>query len=347
MGASPDVGTDESPSVPASPTQPSDDAKHGSGAASTVAAFCANLGVAVAKFIAWIVTGSASMLAEAVHSVADTGNQGLLLFGRHRSRRGANRRHPFGFGRERYFWAFVVAIVLFSAGSLFALVEGEEKLRQPHELSSFAWAVGVLLIGVVFESVSFRTAVHESRRRKRPDESWRQFVRRTTVPELAVVLLEDAGALCGLALALLGTTLAYVTGNARFDALGSVGIGLLLGAIAFTLAAEMKSMLIGEAANPELVEEICDIIERSPSTVSIDDLRTEQLGPDEILVVGEVRVRVESADDLDGIARRLREQISSALPVARLVYLNVHSASSPSFVGATHQREQPRRRPDV
>jgi divalent metal cation (Fe/Co/Zn/Cd) transporter len=167
------------------------------------------------------------------------------------------------------------------------------------------------------------------------------------VPELAVVLLEDAGALCGLALALLGTTLAYVTGNARFDALGSVGIGLLLGAIAFTLAAEMKSMLIGESANPELVEEICDIIERSPSTVSIDDLRTEQLGPDEILVVGEVRVRVESADDLDGIARRLREQISSALPVARLVYLNVHSASSPSFVGATHQREQPRRRPDV
>jgi cation diffusion facilitator family transporter len=214
-----------------------------------VAAFLANAGIAVAKFVGFAFTGAASMLAEAVHSVADTSNQGLLLLGGRRARRPATEQHPFGFGRERYFWSFVVAVVLFTAGALFALFEGEEKLRHPHELESAGWAVGILVVAVVLESFSLRTAVRESAHVK-GEQSWWGFVRHAKVPELPVVLLEDVGALCGLVFALTGVGLAEVTGNPRFDALGSLAIGLLLAVIAIILAMEMKSFLIGEAAPP-------------------------------------------------------------------------------------------------
>ena len=323
------------PTTPTCP-HPADavaDGEHGragtsAGQASTLAAFAANLGIAVAKLVAWVVTGSASMLAEAIHSVADTSNQGLLLLGRRRARRAPNGRHPFGHGRERYFWSFVVALVLFSGGALFALVEGEEKLRRPHEISSYWWSVGVLAIAFIAEGTSLRTAAKESRRRKREGETWRTFVRRTSVPELAVILLEDSGALIGLVLAFAGTTLAEVTGSSRFDALGSIGIGLLLAAIAFTLAVEIQSMLIGEAADERDVAAIHDALASHGAVSAVTDLRTELLGPDDVLVVGTVSVSPE-ATDVEQVARELERAAQARVPSARLVYLRTVTERSP------------------
>lgn len=292
---------------------------------SIIAACLANVGMAAAKFVAWGFTGSAAMLAEAVHSVADTGNQGLLLLGRHRADRTPSRRHPFGYGRERYFWSFVVAVVLFSMGSLFALVEGEEKLRHPEPPTSFVWAVGVLLLGLVFEGLSLRTALREGRGHKRAGERWPAFVRRTSVPELAVIILEDTGAIVGLLFALVGTTLAELTGVARFDAVGSLAIGLLLAAIAYTLASEMKSMLIGESATSEELARICTVIRSNPATRSVDDVRTELVGPDELLVVGTISVDAELAADLDAVTADLESRIRDEVPKARLIYLRTHS----------------------
>lgn len=293
------------------------------GATSIAAAFAANFSIAVAKFVAAGVTGSASMLAEAVHSVADTGNQALLLLGRRRARRRPTRRHQFGFGRERYFWSFVVAVVLFSLGSLYALAEGVQKLRTPHRPSAYLWTLAVLLISMVFEGFSLRTAMKESRVHKNADERWPQFVRRTPVPELAVIILEDSGALAGLVLALIGTTAAEITGIGQFDAVGSLGIGLLLAGIAYTLASEMKSMLIGESATVEDHERICDVISADPSTVAIDEVRTELLGPDQLLVVGTIALRADSAEDIEAATARIEERIRVVEAKARLIYLRV------------------------
>ena len=315
---------------------------HEAGAAAgrktTIAAFAANFGITVAKLLAWVVTGSAAMLAETVHSVADTGNQGLLLIGRRRSQRGATARHPFGHGRERFFWAFVVAMVLFSGGALFALVEGEEKLRQPHELTSPGWAIAVLLIAFALESWSLRTAVRESTSRKHRGESWLAFVRRTSVPELAVVLLEDSGALLGVTLALVGTVLASAFHNPRYDALGSIGIGILLAAIAITLASEMKSLLIGEAAHPRDVDKIAAAIEGQAFVNTLDELRTEQLGPDEVLVVGTIHVEAGSVPDLDAVRSQVESAVRATVPSAKLVYLRA-KASTPD--AAVDDADQP------
>ena len=242
-----------------------------------VAAFLANLGIAIAKLVGFVVTGAASLLAEAIHSLADTANQGLLFLGERKSRREPDSTHPFGYGRERYFWAFVVALVLFSGGGLFALFEAVEKLRHPHELESLSWAVGILLVALVLEALSLRTAIRESRHAKGND-SWREFVLRSKNAELPVVLLEDSGALIGLTFALAGVTLAAATGNARFDALGSLGIGLLLVVIAWTLATKMKSFLIGEAGDPGEVAEVRSAIEGHGDVRRLARLRTLQLG---------------------------------------------------------------------
>src|SRR5436190_9666636 len=225
-----------------------------------IAAFLANLGIAIAKLVAFAFTGAASMLAESVHSLADTGNQGLLILGRRRARRPADEAHPFGFARERYFWSFVVAVILFTVGSMFALFEGVEKLRKPHELQSVGWAIGTLLLAVVLESFSLRTAFQEVGESRGSSSLWR-FVVETKHPDLPVVLLEDIGALTGLAFALLGIGLAEITGNPRFDALGSIAIGLLLGVIAVTLARQMKCLLISESAHPEVPRTIRERVE--------------------------------------------------------------------------------------
>lgn len=286
-----------------------------------LAAMVANLGIAIAKFVAFLATRSSSMLAESIHSLADTSNQGLLLFGGRQARREATPEHAFGFGRERYFWSFVVALVLFSLGGLFALYEGVSKLRDPHELESPLWAVGVLLLGLGLESYSMRTAVVESNR-VRGGRSWSAFVRHAKTPELPVVLLEDAGALIGLVLALVGVGLAVVTEDPMWDALGTIAIGALLVVIAIVLAVEMKSLLIGESASRRDREALLAALEGSPGVLHVVHLRTQHLGPDEVLVAGQVELDAaltfaEVTATVDGAERRMREAVSSAC----LIYL--------------------------
>jgi cation diffusion facilitator family transporter len=285
------------------------------------AALAANTGITLAKIAGFALTGAASLLAEAVHSLADTSNQALLLVGGSRARKEATRQHPFGYGRERYFWGFIVALVLFLLGGVFAIVEGLDKLRSPHRLESLPIAIGILLVAVALESFSLRTAVREANE-ERVDESWYAFIRHSKSPELPVVLLEDVGALCGLVLALLGVTMGSLTGNDRWDAVGSLGIGVLLVVIAGVLVVEMKSLLIGEAASPSDVAAIRGAIEGSPSVRRVIHLRTEHLGPDELLVGAKVEFDhalsfVELAARIDGAEARLR----AAVPAARVIYV--------------------------
>jgi cation diffusion facilitator family transporter len=286
-----------------------------------VAALLANTGIAVAKFVGFAITGAASMLAEAVHSVADASNQGLLLLGGSRGARRPSAEHPFGYGRERYFWAFVVSLVLFTLGSLFALFEGYEKLRHPHELASVPVAAGILAVAVVFEAFSMRTAVRESAKAK-GDQSWWSFVRRSKTPELPVVLLEDLGALIGLVLALLGVGLSVVTGNPVFDALGTIAIGVLLGVIAVILIIEMKSLLIGEGAAPPVLGRIVAAIEDSGVVQRVIHIRTQYLGPEELLVAAKIAMDAcVSAEDVARGIDEAEQRVRTAVPEARLIYL--------------------------
>jgi len=249
-----------------------------------LAAFVANLGIAISKAVGFVITGSAGLLAEAGHSLADTGNQALLLLGGRRAARLADREHPFGYGRERFFWAFVVALVLFSMGGLFALYEGIDKFRNPHETENLGIAIGILVLAIGLETFSLLTAVRAARHVKPPDVSWWQFIRRAKSPELPVVLLEDLGAEIGLVFALIGVGLASATHDARWDAVGSIAIGVLLVVIAGVLAIEMKGLLIGEAASTETEDAISAAIAANPAVVSLIHLRTQHLGPDELLV---------------------------------------------------------------
>jgi cation diffusion facilitator family transporter len=253
-----------------------------------IAAFLANLGIAVLKFVAYAVTHSSSMLSESIHSLADTGNQGLLLIGRARARRPADEQHPFGYGSVRYFYAFVVAFVLFTLGGVFSIYEGIDKLRHPHAVESAVWAIGVLLGSMVMEGLSFRTGIREANAVRPPGESWWQFIRHTKNPDLPVVLLEDAAALVGLVIALAGVVVADLTGNGRWDGAGSLGIGVLLVAVAIVLVIEMSSLLVGESARPEVVARIRAAIEAFPAVQRCIHLRTEHLGPDEIVVAAKV-----------------------------------------------------------
>jgi len=285
-----------------------------------IAALLANLGIAVSKVIAFLLTRSASLLAEAIHSFADTGNQALLIFGGRRAQRAADDEHPFGHGTERYFWAFMVALVLFTLGGLFAVFEGIEKLRHPHELDSPIIAVIVLVIAIVLESFSLRTAVREATP-SRHGRSWRRFIRETRNPELPVVLLEDVGALTGLVLALVGVGLAWTTHEPRWDALGSIAIGTLLCVIAIVLAIEMKSLLIGESADPEAVTAVRTAILAGPEARSIIHMRTLHLGPEEILIAAKVEM---TADDLASIAAgidAIEARVRTAVPEATIIYL--------------------------
>jgi cation diffusion facilitator family transporter len=299
-----------------------------------IAAFLANLGIAIAKFVVFFITGSASMLAEAVHSVADTGNQALLFLGGVRARRDPTPEHPFGYGRERYFWAFVVAVVLFTLGSLFALYEGLTKLRDPHAIESPGWAVAVLILAIVLESIALRTAVREANR-SREGAPWWKYIRRAKSPEVPVVLLEDVGAVTGLLFALTGVGLAAWTGDARFDALGSVAIGLLLGVIAVVLAIEMKSLLIGEAAQPTEDRTIRETIGGAPHIERIRELRTLHVGPDQVLVAA--KLELDPALSFGEVAVALNEAESrarAAVPAIRFMYLEPEIAAPP---GGTDQ----------
>ena len=291
------------------------------GTRAIIAALAANLGIAVSKFVAFAFTGSASMAAEGVHSLADSGNQVLLLVGGRRSSRVPDEEHPFGYGRTRYVYAFVVSIVLFSVGGLFAVYEGVHKILHPDELTSPAWAIGVLLVAIVLESVSLRTAVGESNH-LRGGRPWFSFVRHAKSPELPVVLLEDTGALVGLVLALVGVSLATLTDNGRWDGLGSLSIGLLLIAIAIFLAIEMTSLLIGEAALPDEVAAIRAALEGTPEVNRVIHLRTLHLGPDEILVGA--KIAVSHDDTAAAVARAIdaaEARVRAAVPTATRIYL--------------------------
>lgn len=284
-------------------------------------ALVANLLIAVTKFVGYAVTGAASLLAEAVHSVADTGNQALLLLGGARARRAPTREHPFGYGRERYFWAFVVSMILFTLGALFAIYEGIDKLRHPHALTSPMWAVGILVTAVGFEAYAFWNAFREAEK-VRGDRSWWSFLRRTKNPELPVVLLEDSGALLGLVFALIGVGLAIYTGDPRFDAVGSIVIGVLLGVIAVFLAVEMKSLLIGESAGHGERAEIVTAIQADPAVQRLIHLRTQHLGPEELLVAAKVGLAPDSslaevAANIDRIEAAIRARVAHA----RVIYI--------------------------
>lgn len=292
------------------------------------AALFANLGIAVSKFAAFAATGASSMLAEAVHSLADTGNQALLILGGALARREPTAQHPFGYGRERYFWSFVVALVLFSLGSLFAISQGVEKLRHPHALESPAWAIGVLLVAMAFESWSFRTAIREANT-LRAGVGWVTFVRHAKSPELPVVLLEDLGALLGLTIALVGVGLAAALGDGRFDAWATVAIGALLGLIALVLASEMRSLLIGEGASTRANSSIRDAIETAPSVRRLIHLRTLHLGPDELLVGAKVEFDASlSFSAVAGAIDELEQRVRARVPSSCVIYVepDVHRA---------------------
>lgn len=293
----------------------------GGGKKAVIAALLANLGVAVAKFVAFAFTGAASMLAEAIHSVADTSNQGLLLFGARQAERAETPDHPFGYGTERYFWSFIVALVLFSLGGVFALYEGIEKLRHPHALESAEWAVGVLVAAIILESFSFRTAVREANQ-LRGKRSWWAFIRHAKAPELPVVLLEDLGALAGLIIALICVALAVVTGDPSFDAIGSIAIGVLLCVISVVLASEMKSLLIGEGAGPERLATIRRIIEDHAAVRRMIHLQTRHLGPDELLIAAKIELddQLGFAEVVDTI-NELEAALRNAIPIADPIYL--------------------------
>jgi cation diffusion facilitator family transporter len=291
------------------------------GTKAIIAALLANAGIALAKFIGYLVTGSSSMLAEAVHSVADTSNQGLLLLGGKRAQRAATTEHPFGYGRDRYFYSFVVALLLFSLGSVFAMYEGVHKLESHEPLTSPLVAVVILLVAIVLEGFSFKTAIAESQALKGRSTGW-QFIRQAKAPELPVVLLEDFGALVGLVLALLGVGLTVLTGNPVFDALGTIAIGLLLGVIAIILIIEMKSLLIGEGATPPVLRRIVAALEDCEPVERVIHIRTQYLGPEELLVAAKIAltpcITIEDvARAIDGAEQRAR----AAVPEARLIYL--------------------------
>jgi cation diffusion facilitator family transporter len=308
----------------------------GHGTRAIIAALIANIGIAIAKFIAFLVTGASSMLAEAIHSVADSGNQVLLLIGGKRAAREATPEHPFGYGRDRYIYAFIVAIVLFSVGGLFAIYEGVHKLQHPEELTSPGWALGVLVVAIVLESFSLRTAVHETAAVKSPEQSYWRFIRTARQPELPVILLEDIGALTGLVLALLGVGVATLTGNGIYDGLGTVAIGILLVVIAVILAIETKSLLLGESATPEDQRKIVAAIEAGDAVLSIIHMKTLHLGPDELLVAA--KVAVTSGQTGEDIARGIdatEERIRAAVPIARVIYLepDIRRPADPAVPG--------------
>jgi cation diffusion facilitator family transporter len=292
------------------------------GTKAVIAAMLANAGIAVAKFVGFLLTSSASMLAESVHSVADSGNQALLLLGGRRARKPATPEHPFGYGRERYFWAFVVAMILFSLGGMFAIYEGIEKIRHPHELESANIAIGILVVAILLETLSFRTAIVEANKVKEPGTGWFRFLRRSKSPELPVVLMEDLGALVGLILALAAVVTAEVTGDAMWDGYGTLSIGILLVLIAIFLAIEMKGLLIGEAATETDQQAIAAAIEVEPTVTRLLHMRTEHIGPEELLVGAKIELvpglRVEEVTE---VVNRVETSVRRAVPSARIMYL--------------------------
>jgi cation diffusion facilitator family transporter len=294
----------------------------GGGTRAIVAALAANLGIAATKFVAFALTRSSSMLAESIHSLADSGNQFLLLVGGKRAKRAATPDHPFGYGRERYIYAFLVSIVLFTVGGVFAIYEGVHKLRHPEAIDSWQWVPLVVLgTATALESFSFRTAIQEANH-DRGDAGWVSYVRHAKAPELPVVLLEDLAALIGLLLALFGVGLTLATDNGRWDGAGTLAIGVLLASVAAILSVETKSLLLGESATPASVRRITEALEAEPAVQRVIHLRTLHLGPDELLVAAKIAVRHD--DTMASVAAAIDSaevRVRTAEPAARVIYL--------------------------
>lgn len=291
------------------------------GTKAIIAAFLANLGIAITKFIAWFFSGSSSMLAEGVHSVADAGNQLLLLLGGRKARKKADAEHPFGYGRERYVYAFVVSIILFSVGGVFSLYEGVEKLTHPHPLEVPWLPILVLVIAIILESFSLRTAVKESNH-VRGSQNWIQFVRHAKQPELPVVLLEDVAALMGLVFALTGVGLTIITGDPMWDGIGTIAIGVLLVLVAVILGIETKSLLVGEGAGPEDNRKILAALNGHPQVEAVIHMKTLYLGPDELLVGAKIAVpKATKAAEVAATIDAIEADVRAAVPHARVIYL--------------------------
>ena len=291
------------------------------GSKAILAALAANIGIALTKFIAFLFSGSSSMLAESVHSAADSGNQLLLLLGGRKSRKQADRAHPFGYGRERYVYAFVVSIILFSVGGVFALYEGIEKVNDPHPLEVWWLPLLVLAIAIGLEGFSLRTAIGESNH-TRGSQSWLQFIRRAKAPELPVVLLEDTAALLGLVFAFAGVGLTVLTGNGIWDGIGTILIGALLVLVAIILGIETKSLLVGEGATDEDLAKIENAITSSPEVEHLVHLKTMYLGPDEMLVGAKITLpAVTTLTDIALAINAVEARVREAVPIARVIYL--------------------------
>lgn len=287
-----------------------------------IAAFFANLGIAISKFVGFLLTGSAGLAAEAVHSFADTGNQGLLMLGSKRSARERDEEHPFGHQRERYFWAFVVALVLFSMGGLFAIYEGISKLRHPHETESLGIAIGILLVAILLESYSLRTALKEVAHVKPAGQSYWQFIRTSKSPELPTVLLEDVAAETGLFLALIGVLLGHFTHEPRWDAAGSIAIGVLLIVVAFILGVEMKALLMGETASKEDRLALSRALRQHPQISEVVYMHTEHLGPETLLVATKVIFDPTlSAADVSRIIDEAEASMRAVVPTAKFIFI--------------------------
>lgn len=308
---------------------------HSGGSKAIVAALVANLAIAVMKFLAYFLTLSSSMLAEGIHSVADSGNQLLLLLGGKKARRQASPEHPFGYGRERYIYAFIVSIILFSVGGLFALYEAYQKWQDPHGIDGQWWWVplAVLIGAIIMEGRSLLVAVKEARVDK-GKRSWVQFVKTAKAPELPVILLEDAGALAGLVFALFGVSMTLVTGNGIWDAIGTGLIGVLLVCVAVILAVETKSLLLGESATVEDVRAV-EAALVGPGVNKVIHLKTMHLGPEELLVAA--KIAIDTFDTGTEVATAINDaelRVRAAVPIATVIYLEpdiyAGSAAAPS-----------------
>ncbi|MGO1538726.1 MAG: cation diffusion facilitator family transporter [Leucobacter sp.] len=305
------------------------------GGKAIVAAFLANFGIAITKFIAWFFSGSSSMLAEGVHSLADAGNQLLLLLGGRRAKQAADKEHPFGYGRVRYVYAFVVAIVLFSVGGVFSVYEGVSKIQDPHPLTVWWLPLLVLVIAIVLESFSLRVAIKESRPLK-GDSSWIEFIRRAKAPELPVVLLEDLAALLGLVLAFFGVGLTVLTGNGVYDGIATICIGVLLIVVAFIIGAEVKSLLVGEGASDDDLAKIKAALLKTTDIDRIIHLKTLYVGPDEFMVGMKVSLAPErTMREVSVIVNLAERRIREAVPAARIIYIEPDVYIDPNLTQPT------------
>jgi cation diffusion facilitator family transporter len=292
-----------------------------SGSKAIVAALAANIGIAATKFVAAAVSGSASMFAEAIHSVADSGNQVLLIIGGRKSRKEASESHPFGYGRQRYIYAFMVSIVLFSIGGLFSVYEGIQKLNEPHELEQAWLPLTVLGVSIVLESFSLRTALREVKK-DRGTKTLIQYIRHAKAPELPVVVLEDIAALIGLVLAFAGVGLTVATHNPVFDAIGTLAIGGLLLLVAIVLGAETSSLLIGEGATIDDANAISAALAGAAGVQSVIHMKTLYLGPDELMLGAKIAVDpTATAAQIAAMIDAAEVAVRTAVPAVRVIYL--------------------------